>query len=157
MPGRGVLVVDWVGTALFTVAAVVATVDTETLGIVAVVTSLVLFAVGMVTMAFTFAAAVERSRLEVVSVAGVWFGAGTVPGGIRARFAAALGVQLVVAFTAASIRPFTALAFGILAPLFGLALGGLWAVNHGSFAERDQLDHKRPPRPPPAPPAAPGD
>ncbi|MEQ8716005.1 MAG: hypothetical protein RIE08_00190 [Acidimicrobiales bacterium] len=157
MDGRGTLVANWVGTGVFTVTAVAATVAPDTFRLTGVIAALALFAIGMIVMLITFAAAVERSRLEVVSVAGVWFGAGTVALPIRLRFAAALGIQLTVAFTTASIRPFTSLAFGILAPLFGLGLGGLWAAGHGSFAKRDKLDHKRPPRPPPAPPAVPGD
>ena len=39
---------------------------------------------------------------------------------------------------AASIRPFTEVAFGILAPMFGLGLMALWGGRHGTF----------PPRPP---------
>ena len=34
---------------------------------------------------------------------------------------------------AASIRPFTAVAFGILAPMLGLGLMGLWGARHGRF------------------------
>lgn len=157
MAGRGVLVADWVGTGVFCLTAVAATIEPDVFRLPSVVVALTLFGIGMIVMVVTFAAAVERSRLEVVSVAGVWFGAGTVEMPVRLRFGAALLVQLTVAFTTASIRPFTSLAFGILAPLFGLGLGGLWAANHGSFATRESLDHKRPPRPPPAPPAAPGD
>jgi hypothetical protein len=33
-------------------------------------------------------------------------------------------------------RPFTSLAFGVLSPLFGLAMAGLWGARHGSFGAR---------------------
>ena len=39
---------------------------------------------------------------------------------------------------AASIRPYTEVAFGILAPMFGLGLMGVWGGRYGEF----------PPRPP---------
>jgi hypothetical protein len=47
-------------------------------------------------------------------------------------------VQVVVVVAAASIRPFTEVAFGILAPMYGLGLMALWGARHGAF----------PPRPP---------
>ncbi|MEZ5137174.1 MAG: hypothetical protein R2699_19550 [Acidimicrobiales bacterium] len=36
--------------------------------------------------------------------------------------------QIVVALVAASMRPYTAVAFAILAPLCGLGLAGLWGA-----------------------------
>jgi hypothetical protein len=48
----------------------------------------------------------------------------------------ALAIQVVVAVTTASIRPFTTLAFGILVPMFGIGMNGLWAARHGRFGPR---------------------
>ena len=55
---------------------------------------------------------------------------------------AALGVQTVVGIAAAIARPSTdgkagsVLAFGVLVPMLGLGLNGLWASRHGVFEER---------------------
>jgi hypothetical protein len=45
-------------------------------------------------------------------------------------------VQVVVALVTAIARPFTGLAFGILVPVFGLGLAGLWGARRGSFPSR---------------------
>jgi hypothetical protein len=45
-------------------------------------------------------------------------------------------VQLVVSLVVASIRPFTAVAFAILVPMFGIGMMGLWSARHGSFPPR---------------------
>ncbi|MEA3054857.1 MAG: hypothetical protein QOD30_289, partial [Actinomycetota bacterium] len=44
--------------------------------------------------------------------------------------------QVVIALVAAGLRPYTAVAFGVLVPTLGLALCGLWAVRSGSFPPR---------------------
>jgi hypothetical protein len=46
-------------------------------------------------------------------------------------------VQIALAVLTASLRPFTPLAFGVLVPVYGLGLMGLWGARHGVFASRD--------------------
>jgi hypothetical protein len=94
--------------------------------------SVTLFVVGCVAFLAAFVIAASRSRDEVVTLPGVFLLADA-PTGVRRSFFAAFGVEVVVAFAAAGVRPFTPLAFGILAPMFGLGMGGLWAARHGSF------------------------
>jgi hypothetical protein len=55
---------------------------------------------------------------------------------VQWHFYGALGVQIVVSVAAASIRPFTAVAFGILAPLSILGLMAQWGVRYGQFSPR---------------------
>ncbi len=52
----------------------------------------------------------------------------------------------------AGVRLYTNLAAGILVPVFGLALCGLWAARHGRFAARTPPPQRRPApgRPPPS-------
>jgi hypothetical protein len=50
----------------------------------------------------------------------------------------ALAVETVVAFATAGARPFSALAFGILVPMFGLGLSGRWGARYGHFDPRDE-------------------
>ena len=47
-----------------------------------------------------------------------------------------LAAQVVIALVAAALRPYTAVAFGVLVPTFGLGLCGLWAVRSGTFPPR---------------------
>lgn len=137
--GHGLIRASWVGTAVFTVVSVIATIDPDSLGAPAVVVSLVLFAGGSVAMFWAFLIAVQRSREVVIGIGGLYFGAGSAPRGVRRHLMASLAVQVIVAFTTASIRVFTSLAFGILVPVWGLGLAGLWCARHGEFAPRDDV------------------
>ena len=50
------------------------------------------------------------------------------------------------AFAKATCPPvptFTAVAFGVLAPMLGLGLIGLWGARYGTFPERDDLRGRR--------------
>ncbi len=135
--GRGIVVVSWAGTAVFTLAAVVGAIWPST-AVLCVIVSLVLFAVGTVAFVSAFFRAVNRSRYEAIGMGGLYFLAGsTAPARVQALLLGSLGVQTVVALVAASIRMYTGLAFGILVPMFGLGLAGLWGARHGTFTERE--------------------
>ena len=60
-----------------------------------------------------------------------------------------LAVQTCVGIAAAIARPSTdgktgsVLAFGVLVPMLGLGLNGLWASRHGAFDERSAPDGER--------------
>ena len=47
-----------------------------------------------------------------------------------------LVAQAAIAATAAALRPFTSVAFAVLAPMWGLGLAGQWGARHGHFAPR---------------------
>jgi len=140
--GRGLVVAAWVGTAVFTVTALLSTFVTS-LRIVGVIVDLVLFALGCVAFLLGFAGAVERSRTEEIGIGGLYFLAGSAPSAVRWHLMGATAVQTVVAFTTASLRPFTAVAFGILVPMYGLGVAGLWAARHGEFPARRDLRPKK--------------
>ena len=125
------------GTVAFAVAAPVAVAAGGTVALGVAIFDLVLFALGMLAFVRTLLVAAERSRREELSVAGIWFLAGAPPA-IRRWLLGCLAVQVVVALVTASLRPYTALAFGVLVPLFGLGLCGLWAVRSGSFPPRSR-------------------
>jgi hypothetical protein len=128
-----------VGTAAFTVAAVAATLWPDALGLPVAVLDVALFAMGCLAFAWSFFVVVARSRDELVSVPGTYFlTSGVAPPAVRRLLLGALAVQTVVAVATASIRPFTALAFGILVPTYGLGLCGLWAARHGTFPSRSR-------------------
>ena len=42
-----------------------------------------------------------------------------------------------IAVVVASIRPYTAVAFAVLAPMLGLGAMAMWGARHGDFPPRD--------------------
>jgi hypothetical protein len=126
---------SWAGTALFTMTSVVAVLARPARP-VAIAVAVALFVAGVVAMAAALVRAAGRSRTEAVTVPGVFFLTDSAPKGVRRHLLGALAVQAAVAFATAAARPFTTLAFGVLAPVYGLGLTGLWGARHGSFGPR---------------------
>jgi hypothetical protein len=143
--GRGIAASSWIGTAVFTVVTVIATVFLGPIRYVAVGVDLALFSVGVVVFFWAYAVAVARSREHEIGIGGLFFlaGPGTAPGLVKRYLIGSFAVQVVVAVATASARPFTTLAFGILVPMHGLAHTGLWAARHGRFGPRS-TPHGRP-------------
>jgi len=141
--GRGMVRLSWMLTGAFSVTALLAAWRPDAFQWPAAVVALVLFAVGTVAMLWAFFVAVNRSRVELIGVGGLYFGAGSAPSAIRRHLLGATVVQVVVGLTTASIRPFTSLAFGTLVPICGLGLMGLWVARYGTFPRRD-VDTQRP-------------
>jgi hypothetical protein len=132
-----------VRTAVITTAVITATsiggaVAPGPLGPVHAVVSILAFLAGTVAFLWAYAIAVGRSRRDLIGIGGLYFLAGEVaPAPVRKALRSALAVQVIAVVAAASIRPFTSVAFGILAPMLGLGLMGLWGARHGNFARRD--------------------
>jgi hypothetical protein len=133
-----------IGTAMFTVSAVIAAVVFNgPVRAVGVVVALVLFAVGIFAFIWSYITAVQRSRTDEIAVAQLYFLAGgSTPKHFKRMMLGALTVQIVVALSTAIARNRTdgragsTLAFGILVPMFGIGLNGLWCSRNGSFAAR---------------------
>lgn len=134
--GRSLIRASWAGTAVFVVVAVAATVAPDALGVVALVVSLVLFAIGTVAFLWGFAIAVGRSRSEAITVGSLFLLLGSAPRRIQVALLVPIGVQTVVALVTASIRLYGVLAFGVLVPMYGLGLAALWSARHGRFPPR---------------------
>ena len=78
--------------------------------------------------------AAGRSRTHAMGIGGLFFLAGSAPRPVQVQLNVALGLAVVVATAGAAVRPFTPLAFGVLAPVLQLGCSGLWGVRHGHFA-----------------------
>jgi hypothetical protein len=141
--GRRIIQCSWLGTGAFVVTAVAAAVSPSALETPALVVALVLFGLGLFVFAWAFVVAIGRSRQAEIAVASLFFLSGSAPAHVRRQLVGSLAVEVVVALATAAARPFTSLAFGVLVPLYGLALAGLWASRCGSFAPRS-LDGSRP-------------
>jgi hypothetical protein len=135
--GAGLVLLDFVGTGVLAVAAVAGIAAPDGAGGFTAATSMGLFAVGVVLFLWGYAMGVVRSREEQVTMGGLFFLSGTAPKVVRFRLRAALAAQVVLAVAAASIRPYTAVAFAVLAPTLGLGVMAAWAARHGTFFPKD--------------------
>lgn len=139
-----ILTVDLVLTVLFVLTAVVSTVVfDQPWKTVAVVVALVCFTVGIVAFLWGYWTAVQRSRTDNIAVASLYFLVdNAAPKPVSRRMNGLLAVQTVVGIATASVRSSTdgragsTLAFGILVPMMGLGLNGLWGALHGTFGPR---------------------
>jgi hypothetical protein len=152
-PGRRIVVLDVSATTIFLVSSTWAAVSFEGVAKVqGVVTSLALFAVGIATFLWGYWTAVQRSRTTEMSVAELYFLLGpAVPRQVKWWMNGAVVLQTVVAVVTGIARPSTpaadggstagsTLAFGVLVPVLGLGLNGLWAATHGAFGPRRRVE-----------------
>lgn len=145
-PGRRWLTADLVGTGVFALALVISIPARQhrwaqfLIGAV----SMVLFAVGVVTALWAYVTAVERSRHEEIGTANLFLLTGpTAPRPIKRSMSLLLATQVVLALGGAIVGvvgldkgDLNALAFGVLVPMLGLGLNGIWAARHGTFGPR---------------------
>jgi len=134
--GGAIVRTSWAGTVAFALATLGAVIAPDVLGGAFIAVALVLFTAGCVAFLWAYGIAVGRSRTDAIGIGGLFFLAGSAPPGVRRSLLGAVGVQCAVAILGASVRPFTGLAFGILVPVFGLGLTGLWGARHGVFPPR---------------------
>jgi hypothetical protein len=137
---------DVVGTAVFAVAVVVgmAFSDERPVQVIFGVVSMALFTIGAAGCLWAYVSALERSRTDEIGVANLFLLTGpTAPTRIKRTMTVALFAQVVLSLTGAIVgaaglsgNQVNALAFGILVPMFGLALNAMWAVRHGHFGPR---------------------
>jgi len=134
--GSRIIRATWGGTGLFVVMASAAAVAPDAMGTRAAVVDGALFVVGCIAFLLAYGRAIRRSGSEQLSVTGVYFLSGSAPAAVKRSLLGALAVQVVMAAVTASVRPYTSLAFGILVPVFGLGMTGLWGARYGEFPER---------------------
>jgi hypothetical protein len=133
--GRDIVRASWTGTAAFAATALAADFVSAARP-VAFVVAVGLFVTGCVLFVVAYFRALGRSRTENISVTNLFLLAGSAPKAVRRALLGSLAIEVVVAFVTAGIRPYTSLAAGILVPVYGLALCGLWASRHGTFHPR---------------------
>lgn len=133
---RDEVTTNWIATTAFAVTAFGAVYLSFMRGLAAVL-ALVLFAAGTVAMAVALVIAANRSRTDTIGIGGVFFlGGGVAPKAVQRHLMAALAAQTAIGLTTAALRPYTSSALGVLVPIFGLGLAGLWGARHGTFPER---------------------
>ncbi len=135
-PGRRLLTANTWLTWAFIVWSVVAVLAKPTRLPLAAV-DLAVFLAGCLGYLLAYANAVSRSRVDAIGLGALFFLTDdAAPPAVRRSFWLWTSVQTVVALAAAAVRPFTPVAFGILVPIAGLALMGLWGARYGRFQSR---------------------
>ena len=145
MKGTAVIRVNAVLTVVFVLTAVMSAVIFEQpWKAIAVAVSLGTFSVGIVAFLWGYWSAVQRSREANISVAALYFLIdGCAPKSTARQMNGLLAVQVIVGLVTALARPKTGaepgstLAFGILVPMLGLGMNGLWGALYGSFSPRN--------------------
>lgn len=146
--GDIIVFADVIGTFAFVVTAVTAAVVFSTASQwVGAITAMALFAVGVFAFIWSFFNAVQRSREEEISVTQVYLLLGSpTPPRVRRIMLSMLVVQTAVGLGTAIARseaddgsPGTSLAVGVLVPMFGIGLNGLWCAFHGVFPPRPDV------------------
>lgn len=136
---------DVAATVVFALSAIIAAAVFEGPAMtIAAVISLALFFIGIAAFLWSFWNAVQRSRDEDVAVTQLYLLTGGVaPPRVRTTMLLALCAQCVVGLGTAIARPNapdgspgTSLALGVLVPIFGFGLNGLWAAFHGRYQDR---------------------
>jgi hypothetical protein len=147
--GAAIIRLNLIGTIVFIGSALIATIVfdgvAKTQG---VVVALAMFGLGVVFFLWGYWRAVQRSRHASMSVTELYFLVGPhVDRRVSRVMNSLLGIQVIVAVATALARsstpasdgsqtPGSTLAFGVLVPVFGLSLNGLWASAHGRFPPR---------------------
>ncbi len=146
LAGARIITAAVAGTVVFVVTAVVAAVAGNAALWPAFLVALALFVAGCVVFVIAFAAAAERSRRDEMGIGGLFFLAGKeiAPAPVKWWLLGSLTAQVVVAIATAAVRPFSTLAFGVLVPLYGVTLCGLWAARYGHFGPRVPGPERRP-------------
>ena len=126
---------SWIGTAALVITSAAAILTEAARGI-AVIVALLLFAGGIAMFLWAYAIAVGRSRTDQIGIGGLYFLQGSAPPGPKRHLLGSLAVQTITAIAAAALKPFTSVAFAVLAPMWGLGLAGVWAAKYGNFPAR---------------------
>jgi len=129
-PGHRIVGASLAGTALFAVTAVPAVAGLDALKLPAAVVSLVQFVVAIpLSLLALGRAALRTARQEDrVTVGGLFFLQGSAPRPVRRLLLGSLLASLAIAVGTVSREP-----FGVLQPVFPLALCAQWAARHGTF------------------------
>jgi hypothetical protein len=142
--GAAIRRASWAGTGVFVTTAVAAALAPSTFKPVAWVVAIALFAAGCAAFLWAFFIVANRSRTDQMELAQIWFLTGPpTPRAVRRSLLAALAVQVIVGLATAGARPYSSLAAGVLVPMWGLGLCGLWAARHATFPARSP-DTRRP-------------
>jgi hypothetical protein len=142
LAGARIIEASLAGTVLFAATTLPAAAGVEAFQVPAAAVSLLLFAVSIPVALLALArAAVRTARQEDrITVGSLFFLQGSAPRPVRLLLLGSLVASLVVTMVAAAREP-----FGILEPVFPLALAALWGARHGTFPRLPNPEPRRGP------------
>jgi hypothetical protein len=141
--GDRILRVSVATTIAFAVTAILGLVSSAARPIAAAV-ALAMFVGGSIGMLAALVVAAGRSRKNEIGIGGLFFLVGAAPGPVRRVLLGCFAAQVVVGLGTAIARPYSSAAFGVLAPVAGLAGSGLWGARYGEFGPRVKIDEFEP-------------
>lgn len=136
LDGLGILRLVVGGTVLFGFTGLLAAIFEGMFTGIYVAIAALEFVVGTVVFGLAFLRAVDRSRTQLIGVGGLYFASGTAPARVQLICMLSLTAQVAISMAVAWVHLYTALAFGVLAPMWALGLTGLWVAAYGTFPER---------------------
>ena len=130
LPGHRIVEASLAGTALFALTAIPAVAGLDAVKLPAAVVSLAEFVIAIPLSLLALArAALRTARQEDrITVGGLFFLQGSAPRPVRRLLVGSLLASLVVSVATVSGEP-----FGVLQPVWPLALCAQWAARHGTF------------------------
>lgn len=143
--GRWVIDLDVWSTVLFGVsAAYAAAVFNTAAQWVGAIVAMALFAIGVAAFIWSYWVAVQRSRTDEISVAELYLLLGpATPRPVKRKLNLALLAQIAIGLVSTMTRlqgpngqPGSSLAVGLLVPMLGFGLNGLWASKYAKFRPR---------------------
>ncbi|MHB8463675.1 MAG: hypothetical protein ACYDH6_05950 [Acidimicrobiales bacterium] len=134
--GRGIVVASIGASAVLAITTVLAAVDIDALAVPALVVALTMFFGGTAALIWSYFVALGRSREVEIDLAGLYGLSGSAPTPVRVRLIGAAVAQLVIASGGIAVHPYSSLAFGFLAVMWGIGLIGMWGARHGAFPPR---------------------
>jgi hypothetical protein len=141
--GAGIMKASIGGTVLLAVATPIAAIDPHSIGLPALIIALVMFFGGMAALVWSYLVAIGRSRESEIGLAGLYGLSGSAPARVRAVLLGSAAAEVVIGLAGVAARPYSSLAFGILAVMWGIGLTGLWGARHGAFPPRVSSAHVR--------------
>lgn len=134
IPASRIIRIDAAGTVTLILVTILASVVTSgTTGALNLVVSAALFLGGCAAFTAGFLRAVNRSRTEVIDLAGLFYLTGAAP---REPRRAMLGLWFVQIATATISVTTVSPPWGVMAPVWGIGLLTLWSARHGRFPAR---------------------
>jgi hypothetical protein len=131
MAGRRLIAASVGATALFGLTTIPAALGVDALDAASLGVAVALFLMSLPVWVYALAQGALRSRDDLVTIGGLFFGRGAAPLAPRRWLLGAFGLSVVIAAATAPAQP-----AAVLVPMFSLGIIGAWTARYGSFPRR---------------------
>jgi hypothetical protein len=130
---------SWAGTSIFLISGFSA-IAFESLEIIYVILSLGLLCIGITMCSIAFLKSLELSRHQIVTTGDLFLMSIAFPRRDRMTLWSSFAVSLLAGILLPVMSTSTNFAFGILASVYPIGNVNMWAISHGSFIERKNIE-----------------